>query len=256
MTLGGIVCIRDGNIKDYCWREAIASLLPVCDMVTVCDGESTDGTQEEIRQWMKREPKIVLCVYPWPSPSGDISFWVDWLQYARQHTPTDYVLQLDADEILSELSYPLVRAVKTGAADCPPFTIRCPRYNFWRDIRHLIPHGVCCAHEVIRLGPRNVFLPSDGPDPRGAQWTNMAVWLPLEIFHYGFLRKKEAFFLKARDLQKFFFNDYDQRLERAEKFDGNWMEMPGISGWENNLLDFHGEHPLVIRPWLKERGWL
>src|SRR5438132_6241086 len=105
MTLGGNVCIRNGNALDYCWREAVQSLLPICDEVVVCDGESTDGTQEEIREWMQREPKIKLCVYPWPDPKGDIDFWVKWLNYSREHLTTDWHIQLDADEVLSDRSY-------------------------------------------------------------------------------------------------------------------------------------------------------
>lgn len=252
MKLGGLVCIRNGFELDYCFEQAIQSLLPVCDMVTVSDGESTDGTQQFIREWMKKEPKIVLNVYPWPNPKGDANFWVDWLQYARVHTPTDYVLQLDADEILSDKSYHLIEHNKQLSGQ---FSLWCNRLNFWRDAKHLIPHGVCLAHEVIRYLPQSLWLPSDGADPRGAAATNMAVRTGIDIFHYGFLRRREAFFAKAKALQGYFFNDYDARLAAAETFEGEWSTMPGITGWENALLPFEGDHPPMIHQWLKDRGY-
>lgn len=251
-TLGGIVCIRNGNALDYCWREAIKSLLPVCDTVTVCDGESTDGTQEEIRKWMRHEPKIVLCVYPWPDPVGVNNFWVDWLQYARAHTRTDYVLQLDADEILGDNSY---NTVKEFTRREGRFSVWCNRLNFWKDHEHTIPHGVCLGHRVIRMLPQNVYLPSDGSVPEGAEAVGMAVDSNIEIFHYGFIRKQDAFFRKAKALQKFFFNSYDQRLLDAEKDGGNWMEHKSMPEWINRLVDFKGRHPLVIQSWLIERGY-
>lgn len=258
MTLGGIVCIRNGDELDYCWREAVQSLLPVCHMVTVCDGESTDGTQEAIREWMKTEPKIVLCVYPWSHPVGVPTFWVDWLQYARLHTPTDYIIQLDADEVMHESSQKLVQQFMAIASKKHPMSAWCARHNFYRDAQHLIPPGVCLAHEVVRIMPQNIFLPSDGADPRGADSTNMAVPTLIEICHYGFIRKRDDYFRKSKGLFKMFFDNYDPLLVEAEKATekgGNWMENPGVSSWQNDLLDYKGTHPEVMREWLKERNY-
>ena len=82
----------------------------------------------------------------------------------------------------------------------------------------------------------------------------MGVATGIEIFHYGFLRKREQFFKKERLLQGMFFNSYDPRLVEAEKFNGNWMSMPNLCGWENNLADYGGDHPKVALKWLNERG--
>jgi len=227
--------------------------LPVCDEVVVCDGESDDGTQEFIREWMLREPKIKLCVYKWPDPVGQIDFWVDWLNFARTHIKTDYQLQLDADEVLHESSYPTILKLKERNAR---FSVRCQRYNFWRDAQHLIPHGVCCSHLVTRIAPQNVWLPSDGPHPNGQEAIMMAIDPPeqIEIYHYGFLRKPDAFFKKAKAIQKMFFNSYDPRLAKAETMAGNWMENCEV-GWENNLLPFNKPHPQRMIGWLQERGY-
>src|SRR6266853_1777572 len=148
MSLGGNVCIRDGNKLDYPWKECIHSLLPVVDLCVVCDGGSTDGTLEEIRAWCEREPKLSLCCYPWPDPKANIDFWVNWLNYSRDHVPCTHVIQLDADEVLYEHSYDAVRRYAKAA---PRHTLRCRRLNFWKNHRNLIPQGVCLGHEVIRL---------------------------------------------------------------------------------------------------------
>jgi glycosyltransferase involved in cell wall biosynthesis len=251
-TLGGNVVIRNGNEFDFCWREAVQSLLPVCDTVTICDGESSDGTQQQVREWASREPKIKLCVYPWPHPKGDPDFFVKWINYAREHVKADFQFQLDADEVLYEKSYDAVRRfVQKGGRRSAIVT----RWNFWRDHRHTIPEGVCLGKHVIRIAPQNVWLASDGSHPMGAEAVAMAVKTSIEIFHYGFLRKREEFFKKERLLHGMFFNSYDPRLEKAEKETGNWMAMPGLCGWENNLSDYGGEHPEVAKAWLNERGY-
>ncbi len=254
MTLHGLICVRDGIEQDYCFVEAIKSLLPVCDRVVVCDGESTDGTQQFLRSWMKLEPKLVLCVYPWPNPVGNIEFWTDWLNYARQHCAAKRILQLDADEILDESAYPAIRGYNNQFFR-QPFTLCFDRLNFYKDTRHLIPPGVCLSHRVYRYGPQNVWLPSDGPDPRGAEWVGMGVQTGLQIFHYGYLRKPEAFFKKSRNLHKFFFGTYDSRLAEVENEGREWMGKIQRVEWRDELIPYDGPHPKLMHGWLKERGY-
>src|SRR3990167_386089 len=268
-TLGGNVCIRNGDSLDYCWRECIASLLPVCDTVTVSDGESTDGTQEMIQEWMTREPRLRLCFYPWPDPKGDIDFWVNWLNFCREHVREPFQIQLDADEVLSERSYPIIEAFKRETNPTDRVSLRCHRYNFWKDPQHLIPPGVCCGHRVVRIAPTSVWLPSDGEHPKGAEANLMARNSEIEIMHYGFLRHREAYFKKSRQLHTMFFGGMtDQRMldvetaakERSdllvgENAQGNWMEeIKGIE-WKDRIVPFAQPHPEVALPWLRAHGW-
>jgi glycosyltransferase involved in cell wall biosynthesis len=251
MTLGGNVVIRNGNELDFCWRESIASLLPVCDVVSVSDGESTDGTQEEIRQWMAREPKLVLNVYPWPDPVGDSDWFVKWINYNREHVAADWQFQLDGDEVLHEKSYQEIR----NFIETPNRTGVVTRYNFWKDHRHTIPDGHCLGKRVVRLAPQRLWLASDGEHPKGAEAASLGAPTGIEIYHYGFIRHRDRFFKKERLLQGYFFNSYDARLEAAEKSQGNWMENPGVTGWEGSLDGFEGTHPASALSWLKERGY-
>lgn len=250
-TLGGNVVVRNGDLLDYCWRESIRSLLPVCDVVSVSDGESTDGTQEQLREWQKSEPKIVLNVYPWPDPKGHPEWFADWLDYNRQHVKADWQIQLDADEILHENSYAEIRSF----IERPQQSAIVTRYNFWRDHRHTIPEGQCCGKRVVRIAPQNLFLASDGYDPRGEGAAALARPTSIEVMHYGFVRNPDKFFEKERLLQGYYFNTYDSRLEAAQKAGGNWMTHEGVTGWENSLDNFTGSHPAVIHEWLKERGY-
>lgn len=252
MTLGGNVVIRNGNTLDFCWRESVKSLLPVCDKVLICDGESTDGTQEEIREWCQREPKLVLCVWPWPNPKGWADWFVEWINYARQHVPCDWQIQLDADEILSERSHAELRQFIEGGKR----TAVCTRYNFWRDHRHLIPEGQCLGKYVVRVAPQNLWLASDGYHSKGEEAAGLSVKTGIEIFHYGFIRKSKEFFQKERLLQDYFFGSYDPRLVTAENWtEGkSWMDHPDVSAYARNPDEYLGYHPEVIHQWLIERG--
>jgi hypothetical protein len=100
-----------------------------------------------------------------------------------------------------------------------------------------------------------MWIPSDYEDKRCKEAERRAQMSHVEFFHYGFLRKRDAFFRKARAVQSIWSNSYDPRLEAAEKHPGNWSEMPGVTGWEANLGIFYGTHPKLAEPWLIERGY-
>lgn len=249
-TLAGILCIRNGTGLDYCWEEAGRSLLGVCDELVICDSDSDDGTRQRMDEWAARETRINLVNFPWTDPRGTNLFWPEWVNYARQHAKSKWIVALDADEILHENSYAEVRdAANQGRA------LICHRFNFWRDAQHLIPHGHCCGHEVVRVGPQNIIMPSDYPIPGSDVIMAMAVPSKVEIMHYGFLRKREAFFKKARAIQRIWCDSYDPRLESAEDDPTPWMENHKVSEWINDLIPFEKTHPEIIKPWLRERGY-
>ncbi len=251
-TLAGIVCIRNGETLDYSWKEAGQSLLEVCDELVICDSDSTDGTRQLMDEWAAREHRITLANFPWTNPIATNEWWVDFLNYGRSHAKSENVFLLDADEILHEDSYDIVRK---GADHGTAYFAR--RFNFWRDSQHLIPEGVCCGTKVLRGGPRDYWFPSDYPDPHGRDEPimKMAVESNVKIMHYGFLRKREAFFKKAREVQRIWAGSYDPRLASAEAYEGVWSTMPGVTGWEDKLVEFKGTHPELAKAWLRERGY-
>lgn len=250
MTLGGNVCIRNGTLLDYPWKEAVRSLLPICDKVIVCDCDSTDGTREQIDEWCNHEPKLIPLNFPWTDPKGDVNWWPTWLNYAREHLPTEMHIQLDADEVIHEDDYSTIKTEAKAGHTC-----FFKRLNFWRDPDHLIPEGVCCGTKVLRMAPTDMPIPSDYPYEPAARTMATAHEINARVFHYGFLREKKAFFRKAREVQRIWVNSFDPRLEAAEKHEGHWSEMPGVTGWENNLVNYDGSHPSAIRMWLEEHGF-
>src|SRR5438132_939596 len=100
MTLGGFICLKNANALDYCWRESLASILPVCDVVALSVAKGEDSTEDEAREWATKEPKLSINIYDLGNPVGNQWWYNEWLQYARMHTQADYVLQVDADEVL------------------------------------------------------------------------------------------------------------------------------------------------------------
>jgi hypothetical protein len=251
MKLIGLVVTRNHLSLDYMPVEAAISLAEVCDEVVVVDMESDDGSWEKLNMELWGREPFVLRQQPWEKPHNDPQWWVKALNRARAGLPQDaWLLQLDADEVIGTESYDgIYLAMDNGT----PGLFR--RYTFWRDPEHLVPWNKCCGEMVARLGPANLYLPSDEPNP--AVHPNIRdtaeVYSGLHIYHYGMIRRPEAFVLKSTVVQNCFFGSVDPRIATAQSTYSKWNDYDFFDG--QPLRDFPGKHPVVARPWLLERGF-
>lgn len=249
--LSGHVCVRNNFLLDYCAELAVQSMLPVCDEIVVCDGESTDGTKQFFEEWSFREPKIRVVTYPWPGPHRDLGWWVNWLQFARGHLRFPTQLALDADEVLDARGFETIRRLANERNKSALFH----RINYWRDPQHQAPHNRCCGTLVARLGPSDLYMPSDEPHPavhpniRTAAARYPGLW----IHHLGFLRKPEAFIAKSKVVQNAFFGSVDSRLIDAEQQGQDWRQREYFDGL--SLEPATEPLPELIKPWLRTRGY-
>ncbi len=243
-SIGGTLILRDGDKWDYPWRQAVKSILPVCSEVVICDGGSTDGTLEAVREWMKQEPKLRLVEWPCPPPSAD--WLMDWWNYAREHLTTPWHFFITADECLHEDSYDeVLRFVERH----PGRSALCHTRNFWFNPQRLIPHGHCCGYLGYRLTPQHMWMPADHPHAKSVATEAVGVTTDIEVYHYNWMRKESAYLEKEKNLQRLWSGVSDPRLEGVELSD--WKRLDFFS---DPLISFTKPHPRVMWDWLKERG--
>lgn len=248
--LSGYVCVRNGYSLDYCWEQAVASLLPVCDEVVVCVGsDSNDGTLQAA--WSMTNPKVRVVIYPWDNPTAKPDWWTAWLNFARLQLRHEMQITLDADEVLDdspECHAAIREAVEAGRS------VRCDRLNFARDARSLIPENEAVGKWVARIGPSSYHMPSDEPHgPGEVLLLDEAATDPrIRIFHLGFLRRPEAFYAKARVVLGAFFGSYDPRLEEAQATGRPPLEK---FPWWDRLTTYNGNYPKSVRDWMVQRGY-
>ena len=146
--ISGYVCVRNGDSLDYCWREAVESLLHVADEVVISDGESTDGTREAAEEWSAREPRLRVVTYPWPDPFRRVQWWVEWINAARLELAGDFQLHLDADEVIDPGAREAVRSIAARGKSA-----WFERLNYWADAEHLAPIGrQHCRRQMAACG--------------------------------------------------------------------------------------------------------
>ena len=234
--LSGYICVRNGNRLDYCWKEAVLSLVLICDEVVVCDSDSDDGTLQDIEDLMLDEPKVRLVQWPYPNPPpfGDRDWTNRWYNWTREQLGFDMQINFDADEILDPCSFPEIReaVAKRDAkmARYIHFNHRSNMVSQWGDGRKPL------------LAPTEMYMHTHGPGPEGlAHIRDVATdGTNIVLYHYSTLRRPDCYAAKMK------------------------VVIPALEGWiptfehldplPHEVPNFFGKHPDVIVPWLKERG--
>jgi len=105
-SVSGYTTTRDCISQKYPWRQCIKSMLGFANEIVVVDGGSSDGTWEALQEWSEIEPrlKIYQVERDWSVPRHAV---FDGLQKAeaRSRCTSDYLWQMDSDEIVHEDDY-------------------------------------------------------------------------------------------------------------------------------------------------------
>lgn len=250
-SLGGSLLIRNGNKYDYPYLQAIKCLLEFCDKVVVCCVPTDDWTNTEIHQEFEKEiSKGLLFVRV-----VDDSIWNRmefqtkhrlsiFTNYAIEMLDTDYVFNLQGDEIVTPDSYQWIRkAIEEGEEG-----YMCTRINLWKDPFHMlnVPHSrKPCSTEINRL-TKTCYRAYDDAESLASPTTDKYLD-KIKIIHYGFVRKKEVHPEKIRHMQRdVFLVEPDKKLEGMVDFEWDkWFS-------ESDLLPFN-EHPPLMQEWIKTR---
>ncbi len=245
-TLGGSLFIYNGEKMDYCYKEAITCLKELCDTTIVVDAGSDDGTQDELRKLEDSKCKVVyLDGTEWKEQQGreKLNYFTN---KAIELLDTDYQINLQADEIISENSFPWIRkAIETGAEG---FLNR--RWNLWKDPYHIlnVPHNrKPCSTEIIRLTKTKYRSVGDAESIDCQAIYNFLN--EIVFWHMGFVRKADVMKKKVIHMQEEVFQiEHDKRLDKSDVF------VPMDYFTDADLTPIHPEQlPVFIQKWAAER---
>lgn len=252
-TLGGSLFIRNGEKFDYCYKQAIQCLLEFCDKVSVCvvptdDDSGIPGIVQAAADVNGLDRVIIRVMHD-----------IDWLRldfqnkhrlsiftnYAIEMLDTDYVFNLQGDEIVDPSSYEWIRkAIEIGHEG-----YLCKRINLWGspykqlNVSH---YRKPCSTEIVRLA-KACYRAYDDAESLAAP-CNDGFLDQIKIWHYGFIRKKEVHCDKIRQMQADIFKiTPDSKLEGMGNFDGSAWFGP------DDLIPIEGNHPPLMQEWIKTR---
>jgi glycosyltransferase involved in cell wall biosynthesis len=107
--------------QGYPFVEAIASALAICDEFLVSDGYSSDGTYEVIREIAKANSKVKLHQDVWPEARNFSSVLRTVSNWVRRRAQGEYLLYLQANEVIHEDCVDYIRALPEIMPDYATF---------------------------------------------------------------------------------------------------------------------------------------
>lgn len=249
-TLAGTIFCYNATSQDYCLEESVNSLLEFCDGIYIVDAGSTDETKEVIFRLLWKHENIWYhsgSNQEWHRHAGKekLSHFTNIAIEAAERDGFEYVFNLQADEIVHEVSYPYIKeAVKTGV---DAFMVK--RINLWGNpylALNVPQHRKPCSTEIVRLAKSNYRTYDDAESiaaPASLSYLN-----DIRIYHMGFVRDRKIHPAKIRHMQAEIFQiGVDPRLEGMEVFDPyKWFG-------EEDLKPIEEPLPKIIQKWALER---
>lgn len=248
-SLGGTLFIRNGEKFDYCYKEAIQCLTEFCDTVAICECGSDDKTRKELYKIWDQYKGIRLSLIPAPEWDRLAEMGKERLSYFTNHAieilDTDYVFNLQGDEIVDPKSYKWIRkAIEDGEEG-----YLCSRINLWGSPYHQLnvpQERKPCSTEILRLA-KGCYRAYDDAEslraPASAKYIEQ-----IKIWHMGFVRKREIHPIKIREMQENVFKcGVDKKLDGMEIFDPwAWFSKDDVTLINEPL-------PPLIQKWAAER---
>jgi hypothetical protein len=251
-TLGGSFFIYNGIELDFCFEAVIECCLELCDQVVIMDCGSTDGTVNRLIEIMSKNPKMGVIVGDWNKDKTNRKF-EDLSREVISHLTTDWHIQLQADEVLHESAFDLVRIlIESKTVDA--YGMR--RINLWRDydtcIRFDSPLKPC-DDVGVRLARRSMAPSMDGNSDDNLKCSGLVsphYIDQLPIYHYGMVRDRMKLAKKVVDVQTGHFGDADPRVVQALE---NHVYKHSTFPWDAYTMPMPGTHPKFAKEWLSRK---
>lgn len=260
--LTGSVIIRNGDIYDFCWREAILSVLPIVDEFIILEAYSDlDDTYQECLKMASRYNKIRVIRDEWDGgePEGH--------EYLRLSRLTNRCIDasnyrwhvvVQGDEAIHEDGWPSIMRIVRGETqygDEPkavifPFHHLVGRFDTEFPFVYQATYRMCRVDSSWRSDADGWTMKPANEDDNFWIIANNAPY-----FHYGFVGNLVARVLKERAFQEMFKSKGfpDPRVVAMAEGDAE-ISMAYLfeDAKEKGLFKpLRKDHPAVMRDWIE-----
>jgi len=253
MKVCGFTFIRNAVKFDFPVVEAILSVLPVCDRFVVAVGKSDDETRQLIESIAPEKIQIVDTVWDENLKEGG-RVYADETNKALDAIPDEYdwCFYIQGDEVLHEKFLPVVqqameknlerKEVEGLLFDYKHFY---GSYDYVGDCRHWYRKEI----RVIR-NDKSIRSYKDAQGFRKAGKKLKVVQVPVEIYHYGWVRHPREMQQKVEAVKAF----YDGISEEAARQKAEEQEFDYRAEYDA-LAHFEGTHPKIMQQRITRLNW-
>jgi len=267
MKIDGFSMCRNAVKIYYPVKQSIMSVLPIVDnfIIALGKGDKDDETRKEIESINSPKIRIIDTVWDIEKYSGG-SEHARQTDIAKSHCTGDWLLYLQADEVIHEKDLPAILQRCRYFQDKKEVEALVFNYiHFWGDYQHY-QQGHCWYREEIRI-IRNLpeihswqsaqsfrKIPSfDGFEYYRKKGTSKlkAARVDATVYHYGWVRPPD---IMQRKNRAFNLNHLGKEKVRDQE-EKKWYEKPYDYGNMNRLNCFTGSHPGIMKERIAEFNW-
>ncbi len=265
MTISGFTMVRNGAKLYYPIKQAIASILPICDEFVVALGncDPDDNTLKEIESIGSDKIRIIHTVW-------DLEKYPRGMEHAhqtdiaREACTGDWLFYVQSDEVVHEEDLPRIRKrCEELLPDKSVEGILFKYRHFWGDYDHYITSHAWYANEIrIIRNDKDIHSWESAqsfrriPDFDGVNYRQKEGTFKLKvarvdayIFHYGWVRPPQYMQKKRR-----VFEGIHQGEKRAEEMlsqEGSEFDFGNMS----HLSVYRHTHPAVMDERIRLFNW-
>ena len=252
MKVAGFTIARNLVQADYPLKEALLSVLPLCDEMIIAVGDSIDGTKEYIEAM--NEPKIKLFDTIWDdSKRIGGAVLADETNKSMARVPADaqWLVYIQADECLHEKYIPVVKAAMEKYLNDENVDALLFDYLHFYGNYSMVGDSRRWYRNEIRIvkNNRNIVSWKDAQGFRTQSGEKLKVAkIDACIYHYGWVKHPKFQQQKQAQFHRLWHNDkyMETKVLVADEFDYSSID---------SLKNFHGTHPLVMKERIDAMDW-
>jgi glycosyltransferase involved in cell wall biosynthesis len=251
MKVCGFSFVRNGVRFDYPFKEALLSIVPICDEIIVAVGKSDDTTLEEVRSL---HPKIKVIETVWDdSLKEGGKVYAAETNKAFQSIPAEYdwAFYIQGDEVVHEKYLPAIKkAMEDNLQDSRVDGLLFNYLHFYGSYDYVGAKHTWYGREIrIIRNRKDIYSFKDAQGFRKDDDKKLQVKLiDAYIYHYGWVREPNAMLKKIASSETLYRGgEIDEKKIENKQFEYDKMEEP--------VTKFTGTHPQVMQARVKRKNW-
>ena len=248
MKISGFTIVRNGEYFAYPFKEAILSILPLCDEMIINVGKSDDNTLDIVRSI--NDKKISIFESEWDmSLKGGKVLSVE-TNKALDKCTGDWRFYIQGDEVLHEKYYDnVVVALNKYKDNENTEGLRFRYRHFYGSYDYVQDNYRNWYIKEVRIIKKsnNIVSWGDAMDFRHRDGSKInARDIEAEIYHYGWVRPPEILITKRKEFEKLY---NEEKI--AEKNISEFRNYDDLG----NLKRFQETHPEVMKERISLSKW-
>ncbi len=265
MKISGFTFIKNGDKLYIPLKEAILSILPICDefVIALGDCDDDDKTEEIINSIDSEKIKIIRTVWNTKDYPKNTEF-ARQTDIAKEACTGDWLFYIQCDEVIHEKDLATIKkAMEDNYNDNRVEGFIFNYLHFWGDYNHYHRSHAWYKNEIRII--RN--LPEIHSWKDAQSFRKFSKWngkfedyqkkddseklkvkaIDVNVYHYGYVRPPKMMTVKRKTSS--------DTYHAKESNEGKALEDVYDYGPLSKIAKFKGEHPPIMKDWMKKFDW-